>query len=70
MNSLYAGVCSRADWPFFETSCQSMTPSSTIASQNRIVFAVELEFTIASLISYRAVTGVFTASCAFAAYYH
>src|SRR5256885_3021233 len=55
MNSLYAGVCSLCDWPFFETSCQSMTPSSTIASQNRIVFAVELEFTIASLISYRAV---------------
>src|SRR5260221_12988227 len=56
MNSLYAGVCSRCAWPLFDTSCQSMTPSSTIASQNRIVFAVELEFTVASLISYQAVS--------------
>src|SRR5882672_884904 len=49
MNSLYAGVASRWDWPFFDTSCQSITPSSTIASQKRIVFAVELEFTVTSL---------------------
>jgi len=47
MNSLYEGVCSRVDWPSSNTSCQR-SRRSTIASQNKIVFAVELEFTVTS----------------------
>src|SRR5262250_2724473 len=45
MNSLKLGSSSRAAWPLADTSFQSMTPRSTIESQNKMVFAVELGFT-------------------------
>src|SRR5215467_9933482 len=45
MNSLKLGSSSRAAWPLADTSFQSITPRSTIESQNKMVFAVELGFT-------------------------
>src|SRR5215467_14416259 len=45
MNSLKLGSSSRAAWPLADTSFQSMTPRSTMESQNKMVFAVELGFT-------------------------
>jgi hypothetical protein len=44
-------VSSRGVWVLAETSRQSITPKKTIEIQKRIVFAVELEFTLASLFS-------------------
>jgi hypothetical protein len=37
------------DWPLAETNFQSITPKNTMEIQKRIVFAVELEFTLTSL---------------------
>src|SRR6266404_8451533 len=48
MNSLQLGSSSRAVCPFADTNRQSITPRNTIDIQNRIVFAVELEFTSSS----------------------
>jgi len=44
------GVSSRAWDPLADTSFQSITPRKTMEIQKRIVFAVELEFTLSSLI--------------------
>src|SRR5207245_11221863 len=49
-HTLYVGVSSRACAPLADTSFQSITPRKTIEIQNRTVFAVELEFTLSSLI--------------------
>src|SRR6266446_3446814 len=48
MNSLWLGSSSRAPCPFADTNLQSITPRNTIDIQNRMVFAVELEFTSTS----------------------
>jgi len=50
IHTLYVGVSSRACAPLADTSFQSITPRNTIEIQKRIVFAVELEFTLSSLI--------------------
>src|SRR5207244_11332442 len=50
IHTLYVGVSSRACDPLADTSFQSITPRKTIEIQKRIVFAVELEFTLSSLI--------------------
>src|SRR5260370_25524361 len=50
IHTLYVGVSSRACAPLADTSFQSITPRSTIESQKRIVFSVEPEFTLSSLI--------------------
>src|SRR5882762_9034405 len=48
MNALWLGSFSRVDWPLFDTSVQSSTPSIMMNSQNIIVFNVELGFTATS----------------------
>src|SRR6266446_10670914 len=48
MNSLWLGSSSRAPCPLADTNLQSISPRNTIDIQNRIVFAVELEFTSTS----------------------
>src|ERR1700745_3303604 len=50
IHTLYVGVSSCACAPLADTSFQSITPRKTIEIQNRTVFAVELEFTLSSLI--------------------
>src|SRR6266699_2639461 len=62
-HTLYVGVSSRVCDPLADTSFQSITPKKTIEIQKRIVFAVELEFTLSSLILQPA--GKKTASCLF-----
>src|SRR5438477_10787286 len=49
-HTLYVGVSSRVCDPLADTNFQSITPRKTIEIQKRIVFAVELEFTLSSLI--------------------
>src|SRR5258708_32549109 len=50
IHTLYVGVSSRACAPLADTSFQSIPPRSKIESQKRIVFSVEPEFTLSSLI--------------------